>query len=292
MKNEFFTEVSWQGIPLESRARYSHGLLSLGSCFSDNIGNWLLQHQFDISVNPFGTLYNPLSLARALNILADESFHFTPQHLFYDGERYRSFMHHSRYSDTQESVALEQMNCDLEVGREKLLRGNWLFLTLGTSFYYELRETGEVVANCHKCPAGDFRQLRLSAEQSTQALLQALIPILQRNEQLRLLITVSPIRYRSYGAVENMRSKADLLRTAEQIEGVFPSRAYYFPAFEIMLDELRDYRFYARDLVHPSELAIDLIRQKLLAGWLHPDENPHEREAEKNFRRSQHRPLL
>ena len=164
--------------------------------------------------------------------------------------------------------------------------------TLGTSFYYELRETGEVVANCHKCPAGDFRQLRLSAEQSTQALLEALTPILQQNEQLRLLITVSPIRYRSYGAVENMRSKADLLRTAEQIEGAFPSRAYYFPAFEIMLDELRDYRFYARDLVHPSELAIDLIRQKLLAGWLHPDENPHVREAEKNFRRSQHRPLL
>jgi len=98
--------------------------------FSDNIGNWLLQHQFDISVNPFGTLYNPLSLARALNILADESFHFTPQHLFYDGERYRSFMHHSRYAHAQEEVALEQMNRDLEEGRGEPFRGDLSFLLM------------------------------------------------------------------------------------------------------------------------------------------------------------------
>lgn len=292
MRNRFFTEVTWQGPPLEGRARYEHRMISLGSCFSDNIGRWLSDLGFQISVNPFGTLYNPLSLTKALFLLSNSSFKFSEEDLFYDGSHYRSFMHHSRYAHQDSREALEQMNRDLQKGREHLLHGEWLFLTLGTSYYYRLLETGAVVANCHKLPAQKFQKECLKSTESTQALSDILASLLLQNPRLRIIITVSPIRYLSYGATDNMRSKAILLQTAGYLEQTFPEHIYYFPAFEMMMDELRDYRFYAQDLIHPSDLAIELIREKLLQGWLHPDEEKELLERSNALRKKRHRILL
>lgn len=286
---QLFTEVSWRGFPIREKAHRHDGILTLGSCFSDNIGLWLQHHGFTITVNPFGTLYNPLSLVRALSLLCAEGS-LTERDLSLHDGKYLSFMHHSRYTSSSIEETLHRINQDLIAGREMLLQGHWLFLTLGTAFYYTLNVTGEVVANCHKLNPNNFSFKRIEAMEAAEALAVQLESIWQRNPNLQVVFTVSPIRYKAYGAVENARSKAELLLTTRLLQERFPDRVTYFPAYEIMIDELRDYRFYVRDLVHPSEVAIDIIRERLLLGWLHPSEEGALREADKAYRRSLHIP--
>ncbi len=291
-KIKLATPVTWQGIDEKEQLSYSDSIISLGSCFSQRIGDWLAEHSFNVCSNPFGTLYNPISLARAIEILCDEDRFFSKEDLVQHNNLWHSFMHYSYYSGQEPEQVLDKINTDLKRGRQVLLSGNWLLLTLGSSYIYRYRKSGEVVANCHKIPDKEFEHSRLSMEEAYERLSGALENLFSQNEKLRLIVTVSPIRYLRYSATENSRSKASLLLLADRIEKQFPSRVSYFPAYEIMMDELRDYRFYADDLIHPTSLAVEIIRQHLLEGWLRKDQWDLLKAEVKRVKQAAHREIL
>lgn len=286
------TSVVWRGIAPERRLHYGEKILSLGSCFSERIGSWLFRHGFDAMVNPFGTLYNPISIAQALEYLAEGACSFDPSTLLFEHQgKYHSFMHHSRYSRPTWEETWQGIEEDLQRGKQQLREGRWLLLTLGSAFLYTHKELGCVVANCHKLPEQHFTHTKGTKELFIAHLAPIIEQLLAHNEALEIILTVSPIRYLRYGAPESQRSKAELLLTAEALEERFKGRVHYFPAYEIMMDELRDYRYYAEDMIHPTDLAVEIIRQRLLTGWLSPSEEEALRTAEKLAQRALHRPM-
>lgn len=283
------TEVATYRAEDEKLLRYGNVVLSLGSCFSENIGRRLRHLGYDIKVNPFGTLYNPLSIAAALGRMLSTDFSFTSDDLLFWDDRYISLMHHSRYDGESADSVLEELNAELLEGRQYLQKGDLLLLTFGSAHAYRFRETGEVVANCHKLPANRFDLRLCSLEELQSAMEELLQKLFQINPCIRLLLTVSPIRYLAYGPHHCRLSKARLLLLTEYLEGLFPERIGYFPAYEILQDELRDYRFYADDLIHPSALAERIIFEKFLAAYAAPEQEEARRAAQKLRSFSQHR---
>lgn len=243
------------------RIGYEDPILLMGSCFADNIGRKLSEHKFNVDQNPFGTLYNPTSIAQSLERLLDP-VSFSSSDLFLHEGSYHSFAHHSRFSATEESSCLEQINSRLNRSSRFLSKARILIITLGTAYVYRLKESGTVVANCHKLPEKLFERSMLSADAITQEWSGLLDKLWKNNRQLQVLFTVSPIRHWKDGAHGNQLSKATLLLAIEQLQQRFPQQIHYFPAYELMMDELRDYRFYADDMLHPSALAIDYIWQR------------------------------
>lgn len=266
------TPVTAPAIPKHIRIRYGSPMISLGSCFSDTMAKKLYHLGYDILVNPFGTLYNPLSIARALEMLSIAETSLSEDELYCKGDKWVSLMHHSRFCSKQKEDLLQTINSLLRLGHQRLQTAHWLLITLGTSFAYKWRASQEIVANCHKLPAHLFDLHECSLEEMEKAMLGALQPILTHNKQLRILLTVSPIRYMNYGAHESALSKARLLLLTRTIERHFPERITYFPAYEIMMDELRDYRYYADDMLHPSPLAEEFIFHRLCQSMLLEEE--------------------
>lgn len=253
---------------------YSSTLLSMGSCFSESIGKRLRSIGFGITINPFGTLYNPLSMAKSLHLMADEGFLFSENDLTQVGDYFISLMHHSKYNASSASELLHKINSDLLEGRTALHKCTHLILTFGSSFVYREQTSGEVVANCHKLPPSKFNCQLVSLELLKEIFNEAVQRLLAINPNLVIILTVSPIRYLGYGAHESQLSKARLLLLVEYLTSAFPSHIAYFPAYEIQLDELRDYRFYKEDLTHPSALAEQIIFDRFVATWSSPKEEP------------------
>lgn len=253
--------------PPAFRFSYADRMLLLGSCFADNIGEQLQENKFGVTVNPFGTLYNPSSIAVALRrLLCPEQF--VAEDLFHHEGLYHSFAHHSRYSHSQAEDCLAVMNNDLQQAAEGLQHTTGLVVTFGTAYVYRLKRSGEVVGNCHKLPEREFLRERLSAadiEAEWQVLLQKLW---REHPEMKVLFTVSPIRHNRDGAHESQLSKATLLLAVDSLCRRFPKQTAYFPAYEIMMDELRDYRYYAEDMVHPSVLAVKYIWQRFTESML------------------------
>lgn len=246
-------------------------LLLLGSCFADAIGERLAKSGFRCAVNPFGTLYNPLSVAQGLERVLSGT-PFTADDLqWFAGEGWGSWMHHSRFSRPEAQEAVEAMNSSLSAAHDLMLPHQGvspvILITLGTAWVYRLADdasaVGRVVANCHKQPERLFVRRRLSVDD----LLAVWCPLLERLQRevpgVRLIFTVSPIRHLRDGAHENQLSKATLLLFVDELRKRVGSPALtYFPAYEILLDELRDYRFYADDMVHPSSPAVGYIWER------------------------------
>lgn len=242
---------------------YEDTIVLLGSCFAENMGKKLEETKFRVDINPFGTLYNPASVAGALNRLLQPE-EFTASDLFYREGTYHSFAHHSRFSSTSEKECLDRIHTRLFSSAENLIKANRLIITLGTSFVYKLRDTGEIVSNCHKLPEKMFRRDRLTVEEIVENWVNILQKVWKQNPALQVLFTVSPIRHWKDGAHGNQLSKATLLLAIEALQALYPEQISYFPAYEIMMDELRDYRFYADDMLHPSPLAIDYIWNRFM----------------------------
>lgn len=269
---------------------HSTPLLLMGSCFSDEIGGKLQAAGFDVLCNPFGTLYNPLSVALALqHAIADQELD-TDWIVQADGY-WHSWMHHSRFSSTDPSECLAQCNESIHLAHRFLQRNPVMFITFGTAYAFFLQGDGisanmqgQVVANCHKMPAALFSRRRLSVEDIVNAWLPftRLVPT---------LFTVSPIRHMADGAHGNQLSKSTLLLAVDKLTDHCPGW-HYFDSYEILMDELRDYRFYARDMCHPSDLAVDIVWQRFQDTFMSASTQQRCREEEKNFRRSQHRPIL
>ena len=233
--------------------------LFMGSCFTENVGTRMEKLKYDTDINPFGILYNPISVANGLRILLEEK-EFQKEDLIEHDGLWHSFFHHGRFSGTNPEETLEKINKRIHQSSTFLKRTDFLFLTFGTSWIYEYKRTGKTVSNCHKIPANEFKRFRLTIGEIVEEYRELLSDIWEINPEMKVVFTVSPIRHWKDGAVENQLSKATLLLSIDRlIQGFGSERCAYFPAYEIVMDELRDYRFYADDMIHLSEVAIDHI---------------------------------
>jgi hypothetical protein len=262
----------------------------LGSCFADNVGGKMRDFGFDVEVNPFGTLYNPVSVCNSIARLTS-AIPFAEKDCVQMGAGaglFCSFSHHTTFARLTKEDFLQNANASLEAASAKWKEANKVIITLGTAWIYEYVRTGEVVANCLKIDAKEFSRKRLSV-QTTAALLANMI---MKHPDKQFIFTVSPIRHLKDGAHGNQLSKSTLLLALEDIIGRMPDRCEYFPAYEIVLDELRDYRFYARDMVHPSDQAVDYLWSRFVDFAVPEAELPELEARHKEFLRSQHRSIL
>lgn len=246
------------GLP---QINHAQRLLLMGSCFAENIGMWLAESKFSIDLNPFGILYNPLSVAAALREAWSAKV-YTEADLFFYRECWHSPMHHGAFSAATPHETLQNINRRLSSLRQETPRPDWLILTFGTAYVYERKDTGQVVANCHKQPERLFTRRRLAVEEIAEEYVSLLNGLWLRAPDMKVLFTVSPIRHVRDGLHANQLSKSTLLLAVARLQEMFPQNVFYFPSYEIVLDELRDYRFYADDLVHPSPLAIQYIWER------------------------------
>ena len=274
--------------PLETKIDYHSQLLWLGSCFAENMGNQFAQLGFSQLSNPFGILFQPLALQRLVE-RALQANYFTPSDLVHHNELWHCFELHSICSNPDPEAMLEQLNAKLNLLKIQLEQATHIGFTLGTAWVYRHLERDEVVANCHKIPQNQFTKELLSVTQIETALQKVIESIQAVNPNVQLVFTVSPVRHSKDGLVENQRSKAQLLVALHQL--LETHQAYYFPAYEILLDELRDYRFYADDLLHPSPLAIRYIWEKWLSVTTTPETQALIAEVEAVQKSRQHRPF-
>jgi len=233
-------------------------LLLMGSCFAEEIGTKLEERKFNTVINPHGILYNPVSIC---NALTDYMQHkkYTPEDIFLHDELWRSFNHHGKFSDTDANVCLENINHKITEAHLQLKEAKWLLITFGSAFAYTHNK--QIVANCHKLPSAQFEKILINKQQITDAWQKQLATLKEFNPQLNILFTVSPVRYIRDGVVENNRSKGILLDAVHTLIEQ-NTNCFYFPAYEIVIDELRDYRFFKEDLVHPNHLAVNYVWQK------------------------------
>lgn len=278
---KFFSPVS---IPSPTRTvSLSDSIMMLGSCFADSIGQKMAAAGFRVNVNPFGTLYNPASIAAAVGRLDGESL-FSPSDCVEMGAgagRTCSFEHHTSFARADPGEFLQNANYKLLQARDFWKSCNIVVINLGTSFAWY--HSGRIVANCLKRPSGEFTRRMLDSSESA-SYLQAIVA---GHPEKHFILTVSPIRHLGDGAHSNSLSKAALLLAADSV-----GDADYFPAYEILLDELRDYRFYAEDLVHPSPVAVSFIWERFLESYVCPGDLDTIRSNEKAARLSSHRPNL
>lgn len=269
---------------------YNDRIMVIGSCFSDNVGRKMAECGFNVCVNPFGTLYNPVSVGNALARL-ENALPFTERECVCMGsgsELICSFSHHTSFARSTVQEFLENANSRLSEASAFYRECNKVILTLGTSWCFRHLETDQVVSNCLKRDAREFERERLDL-QSEVSLLRLIVQRAASSQQPKQIIfTVSPIRHLKDGAHGNQISKASLLLAEEEVCGMFPDRCEYFPAYEIMMDELRDYRFYAEDMVHPSDQAVKYIWERFCDFALPLSERQTLAEKEREFRRSQH----
>ena len=232
-------------------------LLSMGSCFAQHIGDRFQKGRWSVQLNPFGILYHPFPIAEGLLRLLDGPS-FLEEDLFYHQEQWHSFAHHGYFSGPEKMETLSAMNMAKKNGSEQLKKSNLLLLTLGTANGFEHNDTNQTVGNCHKLPRKHFTKKLNKPEIIFEKLSIVFKKLKIQFPNLKIMLTVSPVRHLRDGLITNQRSKASLLLAAAELEKAFDS-VYYFPAYEIMMDDLRDYRFYKNDLMHPTEMAIDYI---------------------------------
>ena len=269
---------------------HSDSVVLLGSCFSDNIGAKMHGALINATVNPMGTLYNPMSIARGVQRLI-ECHPVAGQELFMQGGVWNSYDFHSRHSKPDKQVAIDHMNARIEQGHQALETAQLLTITLGTSIVYRLKATSEVVANCHKVPQHEFERKMATVGEMTDVLDAMLTALHEFNPGLKIILTVSPIRHIADGLDTNSLSKASLRVAIHEVMKHHRDYCDYFPAYEIMLDDLRDYRFYSSDMVHPSDVAVEYIWQAFQATYLDDHSALAVARCERIHKRLQHRPM-
>ena len=242
-------------------------------------------------LNPFGVLYNPLSISEALmRLMKFRQYGDEELTCFPDGG-WSTWLHHSRYSHSVKEMALATINASLEAGSRALAEADMLVITWGTAWVYQLRNTGEVVGNCHKVPEREFVRYRLSVEEIVAEYTQLLGRLWALNPKVRVLFTVSPVRHLKDTLHGNQLSKATLLLAVDELCRRYPDRLHYFPAYEIVMDELRDYRFYAEDMAHPSAQAVEYVWERFVEHVTDRDAQAFIAEWTKMVRAMAHRPF-
>ena len=244
---------------------YDSLILTLGSCFAVNMGERLDYFKFQNTTNPFGIIFNPVSIEKLI-VRAVNQKQFTEEDVFFHNERFHCYEVHSDLSSANQQEFLDRLNAGLDVTYQKIKAASHILITYGTAWVYQEKNSGVVVANCHKMPQSHFDKHLLSVASIEAAIQNTVDAIRKVNPNCSFVFTLSPVRHIKDGFVENQRSKAHLITALQNLlSDHMLDKANYFPAYEIVMDELRDYRFYGEDLVHPSSMAIEYIWQRFRA---------------------------
>lgn len=243
----------------------SDPILLMGSCFAEEIGLKLKERRFNTLVNPHGILFNPLSLAQAMNDY-NEKRKYGPKDIFPANELWHSFKHHGAFSNTDPALTLRHINSMIGDATSFLAKAKWLIVTFGSAFVYKHNPTGQFVGNCHKVPSKEFEKILLKKEDVVGCWKDLADHLHTVNPALQIIFTVSPVRYVRDGLEENNRSKGILLDSVHSLTEQIKN-CHYFPAYEIVIDVLRDYRFFKEDMVHPNEQAVNYVWEKFTENY-------------------------
>lgn len=256
-------------IPLKKQHRnqidYNSKLLLVGSCFSENIGNKLNYFKFQATQNPFGILFHPKAIETFITNAINEKV-YSEKDLVFQNERFHCFEAHSSVSSSDKNEVLDNLNSAIVSTHKKLKETSHIIVTLGTAWVYRFIETDEIVTNCHKIPQKKFLKELLTVDEITESLDAIIVLLKSINKDVHIIFTVSPVRHLKDGFVENMQSKAHLIAGIHATINA-QKNINYFPSYELMMDELRDYRFYAEDMIHPNTTAINYIWEKFTETW-------------------------
>ena len=262
---EFHLEFS--PMPFASKIDHSQLLFLAGSCFTEQIGQKLSAHKFRIIDNPNGILFNPVSISKSV-LSYIQNKQYSEADLFYHNELWGSWEHHTRFSSVSKDTCLQKINASQSAAHGFLKNADWVLLTLGSAFVYEL-ENKQVVANCHKVPTDKFKKRVLAIDEVVTVLENLLLNLKAFNPKLKIIFTISPVRHLRDGFIENNRSKAILINSVHHVVDKY-EHAFYFPSYELIIDDLRDYRFYAEDMVHPNYAATNYVWEKFVTICIDP----------------------
>jgi hypothetical protein len=267
---------------------YSSIIMMQGSCFTVNIGNKLKYYGFNTDINTSGIIFNPVSVYKTLDIILNQRFFSSDDLIEYKG-KWISLDHHGSFSDTDRDRCLEKINSGIAESAENLKKSSALFITWGTSLVYEHKKRKEIAANCHRLPADNFLKYRYNADSTVHIYTELLERLYSFNPSIKVIFTVSPVRHWRDGAIENQRSKAALHLAVDELTRRFGFTSY-FPAYEIVMDDLRDYRFYAEDMIHPGPAAVEYIWEKFSSAYIAPEEKKWMEKVENIRKGLEHRP--
>lgn len=284
--SSFRTNIEIGTLPRPQTITYQHKILTIGSCFAENIGGRLANLHFRQCLNPFGVSYNPASIAQNLRRLSENRI-FEPSELFEENDLFQSFAHHSSFGAASSREALQKINAAYGDGASYYADADYWIITLGTAWIYRLIENQQIVNNCHRQKANIFERSRLSVAQ----IVDNLYPIFADTPSRQIILTVSPVRHLKDTLHGNQISKSLLLLACEALCELLPEQVFYFPAYEIMMDDLRDYRFYADDMQHPSAMAVDYIWSFFETHYLAEAEKPLRRQIADLQKAATHRPF-
>lgn len=240
---------------------YNSKIVSLGSCFAENMGEKFQYFKFQNEINPFGIIFNPVSIEKIIDKAINKEM-FGEEDVFFYNERWHCFDVHSDLSNSNKDELIASLNAILQSVNHQITKSTHLIITYGTSWVYRNLESDAIVANCHKVPQKKFAKELLSVETIKESIAKTIDLIHSVNSDCAIIFTVSPVRHIKDGFVENQWSKANLITAIHQTISLKPEKINYFPSYEIMMDELRDYRFYAEDMLHPNQVAIDYIWER------------------------------
>ncbi len=268
---------------------YHSKIILLGSCFSENIGNKFNYYKFQSQQNPFGILFHPKAIetfiTNAINLKE-----YTDEDVFFFNERWHCFDAHSEMSSSSKEELLQNLNDAIQHTNQQINETSHIIITLGTSWTYRFIETDTTVANCQKVPQKKFLKELLLVDEISESLESIIALVKDVNPSINIILTVSPIRHLKDGFVENQQSKSHLIAAIHQV--VEPrKKLFYFPSYEIMMDELRDYRFYKEDMIHPSKTAIDYIWEKFCEAWIDDESKNTMNKVDSIQKRMNHRPF-
>ena len=283
---KFRTELPALKYPFQ--ISYQDPILLLGSCFSDHIGTFLTKNRFFVHSNPFGTLFNPVSIANALKMTMEPEL-FSEEYRYFFDNRWVSFAHHGSFAHSDENQFIAQINKQWNDTQAFLKQTRFLFITFGTAYCYRFLERDLIVANCHKIPNTQFEKNRLTIDEIVQIYKDLVQKMQQLNPAMKIIFTVSPVRHLGDGFHENQLSKSILHLAIEQLTD--DETVFYFPAYEILMDDLRDYRFYAEDLCHPGENAVRYIEEIFADTFFSETTKEKQKEIEQENKFLNHRQL-
>jgi lysophospholipase L1-like esterase len=273
----------------KQKITYADKFFLIGSCFTEHIGRRLEELKFPVLQNPNGILFDPISVTKSLDSYIEPKS-YIKEDLFFLNELWQSWNHHSHFSGINKLEVLANINESQRAAHNHLAKATWLIITLGSSFSYRLHENNQSVANCHRAPGQTFNKHLLTVEETTTALRETIEKLQAFNPLLQVLFTISPVRHIRDGVVENNRSKARLIEAVHKMVEMF-SHAHYFPAYELVIDVLRDYRFYDIDLVHPNYAATEFVFDQFEQSYIDEQTISQMEDIRKIMNAFKHKPL-
>jgi len=269
---------------------YQSEIISLGSCFAVNMAEKFDYFKFQNTINPVGILFHPMAIEKFIGFAVNKKA-FTETDIFFHNERWRCFDVHSDLSNSDKDLLLQNLNATVSETYRQLSTASHLIITFGTAWIYRNIELDEIVANCHKIPQKQFKKELLSVPEIQKSIQNTIHFLQQINPELHIIFTISPVRHIKDGFVENQWSKSNLISALQEIVNRKSQILNYFPSYEIMMDELRDYRFYAEDMIHPNQTAINYIWKRFSETWISDSAFPVMEQVDSIQKSLQHRPF-